>query len=330
MTRPPRTHPRRLGAILLLLAVTLAACGSPSGSPTPALSASPTALPTPSPSPTPLPTPARTPVPTPSPRAFDEELLHRRLTVLVAGEDQSAAREAAGYTGTNTDALMVVSISPNQSQIVMLSLPRDTVDVPLADGRIYHGKINAIMSVFGLATLKGAVSDLLDVPIDAYVKIDMDDLVTLVDAVGGVDVDVPSWVVDAHLKLSVPPGPAHLDGQTALSYTRTRFDTDYGRAARQQQVVLALVRAYADPATVWSLPDLLASLRALDTDLDLAKLPTYLAIAKRSVNAAVSATVLQPPRFSLFVGIEPGTTRGWVMIPNVAAMRAYAHELISD
>lgn len=324
MTRPPHTLPRRPGTALLLVALLLAACGSPS--PTP----SPTASPTATPSPTPAATPTPTPVPTPAPRAFDEELLHRRLTILVAGEDQSAAREAAGYTVTNTDALMVVSISPNQSQIVMLSLPRDTVDVPLADGRIYHGKINAIMSVFGLAALKGSVSALLDVPIDAYVKIDMDDLVTLVDAVGGVDVDVTTWVVDTRLKLQIPPGPAHLDGQTALSYTRTRADSDYARAARQQQVVLALVRAYADPATQWSLPDLLASMRALDTDLDLARLPSYVAIARRSVSAALTATVLEPPRFSLFVGVEPGTARGWVMIPNIAEMRAYAHELIGD
>jgi LCP family protein required for cell wall assembly len=225
---------------------------------------------------------------------------------------------------------MVVSINANQSQIAMLSLPRDTVDVPLGDGRIYHGKINAIMNTFGLATLKNAVSALLDVPIDGYVKIDMDDLVTLVDAVGGVDVDVTTWVVDARLKLNIPPGPIHLDGPTALSFTRTRADSDYGRAARQQQVVLALVRAYADPATVWSLPDLLGSMRALDTDLDLARLPSYLAVARRSTGATVVATVLQPPRFSRFVGIEPGTSRGWVMIPNVPEMQAYAHQLISD
>jgi LCP family protein required for cell wall assembly len=320
--RPIQSRVRAAG-FLLAMVLLLASCGS---SPTP--SASPQATPSATPSETRSTAPTASPQPTPYPRALDEELLHRGFTVLVAGEDQSAAREASGYQQTNTDALMVVSVSGNQSQIVMLSLPRDTVDVPLGDGQVYHGKINAISRVYDLPTLQAAVSALLDVPIDAYLKIDMDDLVTLVDAVGGVDVDVQTHVYDAHIGLNLPPGPTHLDGALALAYSRSRADSDYGRAARQQQVVLALVRAFVNPETPWSPSDLLASLTALQTNLDWTALPTFLAIARRASNAAVTATVLQPPRFSYFVGIEPGTSRGWVMIPNVDEMRAYAGELI--
>ena len=313
----------RGGGILVAAVLLLAACGS---SPTP--SASPQSTPVDSPTVRPTASPTATPPPTPSPRAFDEALLHRRFTVLVAGEDQSAARAASGYQQTNTDALMVVSINGNQSQVVMLSLPRDTVDVPLGDGQIYHGKINAISRVYDLPTLQAAMSALLDIPIDAYLKIDMDDLVTLVDAVGGIDVDVQTYVYDAHIGLNLPPGPTHLDGALALAYSRSRADSDYGRAARQQQVVLALVRAFVNPETSWSPADLLASLTALQTNLDWSALSTFLAIARRASDAAVTATVLKPPRFSYFVGIEPGTSRGWVMIPNVGEMRAYAEELL--
>ena len=147
---------------------------------------------------------------------------------------------------------MVVSVNGNQSQIVMLSLPRDTVDVPLGDGQIYHGKINAISRVYDLPTLQAAMSALLDIPIDAYLKIDMDDLVTLVDAVGGVEIDVPTTLHDAHIGLDLPAGPTHFDGALALAYSRSRVDSDYRRAARQQQVVLALVRAFVNPETSWS------------------------------------------------------------------------------
>jgi polyisoprenyl-teichoic acid--peptidoglycan teichoic acid transferase len=315
----------RAGGILVAATMLLAACGS---SPTPSGSAPESA--SPSAIPTPTATARPTAQPTPIPPVVDEAMLHRRFTVLVAGEDQSAARAASGYQQTNTDALMVVSVNGNQSQIVMLSIPRDTVDVPLGDGRIDHGKINAISRVYDLETLQAAVSALLDVPIDAYLKIDMDDLVTLVDAVGGVDVDVPTHLHDAHIGLDLPAGPTHLDGARALAYSRSRADSDYRRAARQQQVVLALVRAFVDPETRWSPADLLASLSALETNLDWAMLPTFLAIARRASDAAVTASVLEPPRFALFVGIEPGTSRGWVMIPNVAEMRAYAGELIGD
>lgn len=321
------THPARVAAataVSLLLAFLLVACGTSSVSPAPSSGALPSEATSASPA------PSVRPLPTAVPRAFDEALLHRRLTVLVAGEDQSAAREASGYAETNTDALMVVSIDATQSRVVMLSLPRDTVDVPLPNGQVYHGKINAIMRTNGLDALASAVATLLDIQIDGYLKIDMDDLVTLVDAVGGIDVEVIAAVHDPQIGLSLPAGPAHLDGRTALAYTRSRVDLDYARAARQQQVVLALVRAFTDPATAWSPTSLLASMRALDTDLDLTKIATYRAIGRRSATASVVATVLQPPRFSTFVGIEPGTTRGWVMIPDVAEMRAYANELIGD
>ena len=144
---------------------------------------------------------------------------------------------------------------------------------------------------------------LLDIPIDGYLKIDMDDLVTLVDAVGGIDVQVQTHVQEPRWGLDLQPGPAHLDGATALAYSRTRhYDSDYARAARQQQVVLALVRRFFDPSTDVALRDLLGTLTAFETNLDLARLQTYVTIARRAQGAPVSATVLKPPQFSTFVG----------------------------
>lgn len=330
MTRalPTRAAARATIAAMLGLAV-LIGCTTqaavPSGTPV----VTPTPTPTPKPTPKPTPTPTPTPVPTPTPIPLNQAMLNERFTVLIAGQDSDRWREARGMSAWNTDALMVVSVSADRSQITMLSLPRDIVDVPMADGRVYGRKINSMMSAFGLPTLKSAVATLLGIEIDHYVKIDMDDFPRLVNVVGGVDVVVQTHVWDRKLPINLRPGPAHLTGAMATYYSRTRTDSDYARAARQQQVVLALARKFADPAVEWSLAEVLPLITALETDFDLADMPTLLEIGRRSANAKVTQTVLSPPRFALFSGIEPGTGRGWVMIPNVAEMRAYARALIN-
>jgi LCP family protein required for cell wall assembly len=330
---PSRQHRSAVPFVALLaLIVVLAGCGQePTPSPTASPTAPPTASPTPTPTPEPTPSPTPTPVPTPTPTPYDEELLNSRLTVLVVGEDSDRWREAAGTPGRNTDAIIVASLSADQSQLVMLGLPRDTVDVPLADGRIYTGKVNSIAFNYGLEGLQGAMQALLGVPIDGYIKIDMDNFVRLVNSVGGVDVQVQSRVYDPKFHLDLFPGPAHLDGSLALYYTRSRQDGDYARAARQQQVLLALIRKYVDPETEWSPESLFVHMDSLQTNLDLrGDLITLLEMGRRARDAEVIQTVLGPTRFAFFEGFEPGTARGWVMIPNVAEIRAYARSLIGD
>ena len=255
-------------------------------------------------------------------------MLARRLTVLVVGADSNRSRQARGED-VNTDALMVVSISADKSRISMMSLPRDTVDMPMADGSIYRRKVNEIAQRFGIETLRGAMATLLGVPIDRYVQVDMDDFASIVDAVGGVDVEVETRLSDPKINLFLEPGPAHLDGVQALGYSRTRVDSDYGRAGRQQQVIIALVRKWLD-AGLQELMATVASLGSIETDIAPDELPTLLEIARRSTSAEVSGIILEPPRFSLFVGFEPNSTRGWVMIPDVPEIQAYVRSVLGD
>ncbi len=301
----------------LVVALLLAACTSASPSPSVEV--------TQSPSPTELPSPTQRPTPTPIP--IDEAMLARRFTVMVAGVDSSAGRRARGED-QNTDALMVISVSADKSRIDIMSLPRDTVDIPMPDGSIYHRKINSIAQAFGIEGLRGAMSTLLGVPINRYVEMDMDDFTWMVDAVGGIDVEVATRIRDSQVHLSLDPGPAHLDGATALSYSRTRFDTDYGRAARQQQVMVALARKWLGPG-LGTLIGTVRLLNSLQTDIGLDEITTLLEIGRRSASAEVTAIVLKPPRFSLFVGFED-SPRGWVMIPDVAEIRAYARSALTD
>ena len=317
-----RSHARILVGAVLLVVVAGAGCASALPSPSPTAVPTAEATASPSPTPTPTPTPTATPIP------LDQAMLARRLTVLVVGIDSNASRRAA-QDPVNTDALMVVSVSADRSRIDLISLPRDTVDIPMADGSTYHHKINSIAAKLGIEALRGGMATLLGIQIDRYLVIDMDDFTWMVDAVGGIAIDVPAPISDPKVHLTLKAGPIQMDGATALAYSRTRFDNDYGRAARQQQVLLALARAWLDPGAS-ALLGAAMRLRSVQTDIPFTELPTLLEIGRRSAAASVTAAVLKPPRYSLFVGNEPNSRRGWVMIPNVAEMRRYARAALAD
>jgi LCP family protein required for cell wall assembly len=315
----------RLVTLLLLAASALVvvACAqapSPSASLalTPTIAATATASPSPSP----------TVQPTPNP--LNEALLGKRFTVLVVGEDQSAARRARGYTGDNTDAIMVVSVSADQKRVVMVSLPRDTVDVPLGNGQTWTGKVNGIANSYGIDALRRAIATLFDIHIPYYVKVNMDDFVDLVDAVGGISVHVKTVVQEPRWNLYLTPGRVHLDGREALYYSRARhYDSDYARAARQQQVIHALAMKYTNSKTDINVARLLRTLSGLETNLPMGDLQTLIVLGRRAARADYVAQVLMPPQFSLGYG-DQHDGRGWVIIPNIDAMRAQVRYLLRN
>jgi hypothetical protein len=93
--------------------------------------------------------------------------------------------------------------------------------------------------------------------------------------------------------------------------------------------MVALARKWLTPG----LGALIGSARwlgSLETDIPLREIPTLLEIGRRSASAEVAALVLRPPQFSLFVGTEPNSNRGWVMIPDLAAIRAAVGALVAD
>src|SRR5690606_14544636 len=139
------------------------------------------------------------------------------------------------------DSLMLVSLSADQSSLTLVSLPRDTVDVPLADGSVWSRKVNSLYREEGMDALVGAMESLFGVPIDGHVMLDMDDFTRLVDAVGTIEVSPEAPLRDPKVDLDLEAGPQEIDAVTANGYVRTRVDQDYGRMGRQQEVLLALV-----------------------------------------------------------------------------------------
>jgi len=278
----------------------------------------------------PSPTVAPTPEPTPSASAepsFAAELLDRRWTVLYIGNDHNEARETRDEP-MNTDALMLVSLSADQSELTLVSLPRDTVDVPLADGSTWERKINALYRQEGMEALVGAIESLYGVPIDAHVMLDMDDFTALVDAVGTIEVSPEAPLVDPQVDLDIPAGPQEIDAATANAYVRTRVDQDYGRMGRQQEVLLALVAGLIEPDADVDVSALLDGLESLETDLPLDELPTLLELARRAADADVQRLVIGPPLIT-FEG-DRGDGRGYILEPDVDAIRAEVQALIGE
>ena len=259
--------------------------------------------------------------------SLNAEMLDRRWTVLYVGTDLNATREADG-AAPNTDALMVASLSADQSELTLISLPRDTVDVPLADGSTWPEKINSLYVQRGIDELVSAMETLYGVPIDAYLVLDMDDFASMVDAVGTIEVSPPEPIVDPIVNLDLPAGPQELDAQETLGYVRTRVDEDYGRMGRQQEVSVSLVSKLVNPETDVNVGEVMDSLESLETDLPLDDLPTLLELGRRAGDAEVENLIIQPPLIT-FEG-DRGDGRGYILEIDVEAVRAEVQELIGD
>ena len=259
---------------------------------------------------------------------LNAELLDRRWTVLFVGLDTDSSRESRGEP-VSSDALMLVSVSADQSEVALVSLPRDTVDVPLPDGSTYDRKINAMYEEEGLDGLVEAVESLYDVPIDGYLALNMDDFADLVDGVGGVEVSPDEPIQDpAAAGIDIEAGTQTIDGLTAEGYVRTRFDQDYGRMRRQQEVIVEIVRGLVDPDRDLDVESLIDGLDSLETDLPMDELPTLLEVARRSTDAQVRELIIEPPLIT-FEG-DRGDGRGYVLEADVDAIRDAVRELVGE
>ncbi|HET7141717.1 MAG TPA: LCP family protein [Candidatus Limnocylindria bacterium] len=276
-----------------------------------------------------VPLASQTPVPTPEP-TLNAALLDQRMTVLLLGLDSDERRRQQDK-GVNSDTIMVASINADQSEVALVSLPRDTVDIPLPDGTTWTQKVNAIYSQQGAAGVQAAVESLLRIDINYYVQIDMGDLADMVDAVGGVRVRPKEPLVDDHLKLNLRAGPQVLDGKTAEAYVRSRYTTnDFERAGRQQEVLLQIVKKLVAAHAGVDIGGLLDSLASFDSDLPIGDMPTLVELARRAQSAKVVTRVLDPNHgFITFAG-DQGDGRGYVLEPNIDAMRQFAARHLRD
>lgn len=214
------------------------------------------------------------PTPTPAPKVTG------RVTVLVVGVDRRPGETGAGLT----DSMLLLSLDRTRNAGLMLSVPRDLwVEIP-GHG---PGRINTAYALGekdgagGEALLKQTVGAALGVRVDHVVRVEFNAVITLIDAIGGVEIDVPAAIDDplfpdsayGYDPLFIPAGQQHMDGTVALKYMRTRHSSsDFDRAARQQQVLIAirnkLIRLDTWPELVKRAPELIAQAQnAIVTDM---------------------------------------------------------------
>jgi LCP family protein required for cell wall assembly len=275
--------------------------------------------------PTPAPTPSPEPTAEPTP---ESALLDERQTVVLLGIDLTPTRIDRGEP-PDTDTIMLVSISADQSEMAIVSLPRDTVDIPRPDGTLWERKVNAIYREEGPDELVAALETLFGLEIDGYLGIHMDDFARLVDRLDGIEVEAEMHLVDPVVDLDLETGTHELDGATALAFVRTRVDGDYGRQDRNQRALLALLERFVEREDNLDVRGIVESLDSLETDLPLNELPALIELARRASEATVTREVLGPPRFITFEG-DAGDGRGYILIPDPGEMRTFVQGLISD
>ena len=140
-----------------------------------------------------------------------------------------------------SDTMIVMTVNPTQKSIKMLSLPRDTRTEIVGHGTT--DKMNHAYAYGGIPMAINTIETYLDIPIDYYVKMNMEGFQEIVEAVGGITVENDMNL--SHGGFTFPKGTLTLDGKEALIYARIRKEDprgDFGRQMRQRQVIQAIMK----------------------------------------------------------------------------------------
>lgn len=175
------------------------------------------------------------------------------ISILLIGVD-----ERKGDRG-RADSLIVLTVNPNKKSVEMVSIPRDTRTEIVGKGK--EDKINHSYAFGGVEMTMATVEKFLDIPIDYYIKVNMESFKDIVNAVGGVTVN--NSFAFTYEGVTFPKGEITLDGEKALKYSRMRHDDprgDFGRQDRQKQIIEAVINKGASFSSLANYDELLAAI----------------------------------------------------------------------
>ncbi len=288
------------------------------------------------PTPMPLSAPAEVPVYQPTAPAvlpLPNPEVEERINIVLLGVDRRPQEQGP----PRTDTIIVVSIAPESREVSMLSIPRDLwVPIP---GYDINAKINQAYAIGearrypggGPALVKKTISELIGYPVHYYALVDFDGFRKLIDLIGGIEVCVPYTIHDEQFPtddygvevLHIEAGCQQMDGDLALKYARTRHgDSDYARAQRQQQVLLAarnkVLQAKMLPTLILRAPQILRSLSgSVETDIPLDKLVSLARLAAEIDENRIRREVIDN-RY----GTETYAANGaWILVPDREKLR---------
>lgn len=222
-----------------------------------------------------------------------------------------------GHKGKNlADTIMIASIDSEKKSVALLSIPRDLyVKVP---GEEYYTKINAVHAYGesrkkddGPELLKEKIEEITNLPIHYYARVDFTAFKHIVDAVGGINITIDNSFFDYWHKISFPAGTEKMNGERALAFVRARYiegpeGGDFKRAARQQQILLALrekVFSFQTAIDFGSLNSILDSLADnIRTDMHLWEMKRFFELARNINHENVSSVVLTTGPKGVLVG----------------------------
>ncbi|HYK74962.1 MAG TPA: LCP family protein [Pseudoneobacillus sp.] len=218
------------------------------------------------------------------------------ITVLFAGIDDSEARNF--NNASRTDALMLATFNEKQKSVKLLSIPRDSyVYIP---SKGYEDKINHAYGKGGITSTIETVEELLDIPVDYYVKMNFEAFIDVVDALGGINAEVPYELFekdsrDRHNAIHLQEGYQKLNGEEALALARTRhYDSDIERGKRQQQIIKSIMSKASSAKSVTKYADVIEAVgENMETDLSFDEMKSFVDYAAAGTNLNVETLSLK-------------------------------------
>lgn len=201
--------------------------------------------------------------------ADDDEFAKKRVNILVLGTDE---RE---NIPPRSDTIILASLFPEERQVKLLSIPRDT-RMAIPD----HGndKINHAYVYGGVKLVKDSVEEFTGIPIDFYVTTNFKGFVRIIDILGGVPLNVEKKLYNPDEDIDIEAGLQTLNGHKALGYVRYRDDLtgDIGRIGRQQKFIKVLAENTIKTSNITKIPELVNELKEhVKTDLSIMDMITY-------------------------------------------------------
>ena len=251
-----------------------------------------------------------------------------KFDLLLLGSDAGTDRWSR-----RMDVMLLVEVDVASGRVAMFGFPRNMVNVPLPPGAARNASpcgcfkklLNEVYtdatfyypqlwpgegSVSGIAAVRATISELAQRPIDAVLVADLWGVIKVVDAMGGIDMNVTESIYDKNypdpvlgsIQLRIDSGMQHFNGRLALAYARSRHqDSDYGRMRRQQALLLA-IRDQLGAATILNAPALAAAAKGyVWTDLPRSSLPNLVDLFSRAATAQVRLYRFAPSAYPAYL-----------------------------
>lgn len=222
------------------------------------------------------------------------EPIHDNVSVLFVGVDDSENR-GQGSENSRSDALILATLNNKTKTVKMLSIPRDSyVYIPSVE---HKDKITHAHAYGGTLSTIDTVEQLLDVPIDYYVRMNFNAFIDVVDALGGIEAEVPYKLHEKdefdRNAINLEPGLQHLNGSQALALARTRKqDSDIERGKRQQEILTAIINKVSSVGSITKYDDVIKALGDnMKTNMTFSEMKSFLSYLTQGMPRIDSLTL---------------------------------------